>query len=126
LSARSVHEWRSRVGYGCASATVRDLEPGNRLPQFFGRLRQLAHHLRSGAGAFAGLLGHGEDVLDVGGHHVGRIGFLQGLLGDALDQLGQLPRHAVDVAQRRAGRVGELRPATIRVCILMCQNSFQN
>ena len=46
-----------------------------------------------GPRAFAGLLGHGKDVLDVGRHHVGRIGFAGGRLRDLLDQLGQPARH---------------------------------
>src|SRR5665647_2970744 len=48
-----------------------DLEPGHRLAQLFGHARELAHLLRSGARALAGLLGHRENVLDIARHHVG-------------------------------------------------------
>ena len=41
----------------------------------FGRSRQLMHHLRRGARALGGLLGHREDVLDVGRHLVGLLSF---------------------------------------------------
>ena len=50
-----------------------DLESRHRLLQFLGGARQLAHHLRRRARALAGLLGHREDVLDVGGDDVGRL-----------------------------------------------------
>mmetsp|Transcript_9625 Transcript_9625/g.22383 ORF Transcript_9625/g.22383 Transcript_9625/m.22383 type:complete len:774 (-) Transcript_9625:5462-7783(-) len=67
------------------------------------------HHLSRGARALGGLLGHGEDVLDVGGHVVGAFGLFPGLGGNAHDQLVELAGHAVDVFQRLAGRVGQLR-----------------
>ena len=82
-----------------------DLETRHRLLQFVGRLGQLTHQLRGRARAVTGLLGHREDVLDVGHHHVGGFGFAQRLRLDLLNQLGQLARHAVDVVQGGTGGV---------------------
>src|SRR6516225_8779699 len=42
-----------------------DLETRHGLTQFLGHVREFAHLLRGGPRAFARLLGHGEDVLDV-------------------------------------------------------------
>ena len=39
-------------------------------------------------------------MLDVGRHHVGRLGFLQGLGRDAGDEIRKLARDAVDIGQR--------------------------
>ena len=52
-----------------------DLEPRHRLAQLVGHPGQLTHLRCGGTGAFARLLGHRKNMLDVVGHHVGQFGF---------------------------------------------------
>ena len=77
-----------------------NLESGHRLAQLFGHARQFAHLACGDTRAFAGLLCHRKNVLDVFGHFVGQPGFARGGVGNLLDEVGHAARDAVDFGQR--------------------------
>src|SRR5690348_4784004 len=86
-----------------------DLEARDRTAQFGGKLRQLSdRHIRL-LRAFGRFLGNAEDALHAARDVGDRRRLALRLRGNAADQSGELARHPLDLEQRLARGVGQLR-----------------